>query len=204
MQVELIRHGKTAWSEQGRYQGISDIPLSEAGKAQLCVSAEKSSRVYVSPLRRSSATAAILFPGAELIPVKGLEEMNFGDFEGRTWQEMESDRAYRAWVDGGCLGRCPGGEDRSEYENRVCEAFREVLEKEREAGSEKTVIVAHGGTQMALLGKYGVPEREYWRWQRPCGCGYLLEVTEKDDVPVLRLIRETAYLKSEDTCGGEQ
>ena len=66
------------------------------------------------------------------------------------------------------------------------------------------MIVAHGGTQMALLGKYGVPEREYWRWQRPCGCGYLLEVTEKDDVPVLRLIRETAYLKSEDTCGGEQ
>ena len=33
---------------------------------------------------------------------------------------MEHDAAYRAWVDGGCAGRCPGGEDRAEYTARVC------------------------------------------------------------------------------------
>ena len=204
MQVELIRHGMTAWSEQGRYQGISDIPLSEAGKAQLHASEEKTRRVYVTPLLRTRETAAILFPGAEQIAVKGFEEMNFGSFEGRTWQEMESDKAYREWVDGGCLGRCPDGEDRPEYEERVCSAFTEILKNEKEAGSEKIVIIAHGGTQMALLGRYGEPKKEYWRWQRPCGCGYVLEAAENEAVPVLKVVREVCYVKSEELSGGEQ
>ena len=204
MQVELIRHGKTAWSEQGRYQGISDIPLSGTGKDMLRGSEEAVSRVYVTPLQRTSQTAAILFPGAELIPVKGLGEMNFGAFEGRTWQEMETDTAYREWVEGGCRGRCPGGEDLPEYEERVCAAFLEILENEKKAGSEKMVIVAHGGTQMALLGRYGAPQQDYWRWQRPCGCGYELEAVEKDGGLVLEKIRETVYLKREDPAGGER
>ena len=176
MQVELIRHGMTAWSAAGRYQGISDLPLSPEGRAALQKASESPDRVYVTRLARTGQTASILFPGAEQIIVPGLEEMNFGSFEGRTWKEMENDRDYRAWVSGGCLGRCPKGEDRTEYEERVCSAFLGLLEKEKSHGSGRLVIVAHGGTQMALLGRFGRPAREYWQWQRPCGCGYLLEV----------------------------
>ena len=61
-----------------------------------------------------------------------------------------------------------------------------------EAGSEETVIVAHGGTQMAALERWGSPEKEYYRWQTGCGCGWMLDwnraeetlqVLEKTGVP---------------------
>ena len=88
---------------------------------------------------------------------------------------MEQDAAYRAWIDGNCEGQCPGGEDRASFSARICSAIQEILETEAAAGSEEIVIVAHGGTQMAALERWGKPEKEYYRWQTPCGCGWLLE-----------------------------
>jgi alpha-ribazole phosphatase len=116
--------------------------------------------------------------------------MDFGLFEGRSWREMENDKAYRAWVDGGCTGRCPNGEDKADFTARVCDAFAAILERER--GSAELVIVAHGGTQMAILERWGEPERAYWQWQRPCGCGWLLEA-EADGS--LRVTEEVDFLR---------
>ena len=44
-----------------------------------------------------------------------------------------------------------------------------------EGGGAPLVIVAHGGTQMAVLDRWGEPGHEYFAWQRPCGCGWCLE-----------------------------
>ena len=170
MKILLIRHGLTRLGEEKRYQGVLDLGLSEKGRTELKAADFAPARVYVSPLRRARETAEILFPSAELIAVSDLREMNFGVFEGRGWWEMESDPAYRAWVDGGCAGRCPGGEGRAEFSERVCAAMRELLQRERET----LVIVAHGGTQMAALEKWGDPARAFYAWQRPCGCGWAL------------------------------
>lgn len=188
MRVLLIRHGLTRLGEEGRYQGSLDEGLSGRGRGELKSAGFTPARVYVSPLRRARETAAILFPDAEQIPVDDLREMDFGAFEGRGWREMETDAAYRSWVDGGCLGRCPGGEDRAGFSARVCDAFERVL---RAARDEKAlVIVAHGGTQMAVLDRWGEPGRAYYAWQRPCGCGWLLE-READGS--LRVLEELDY-----------
>lgn len=256
--VELIRHGETELQAQGRYQGAVDVPLSGAGRRKLtagrekltagrrslnfgreCLSAREIYRdpavVYVSPLKRARETASILFPGAVQIVVPGLAEMNFGKFEGKDFKEMENDPDYRAWVDGMCLGKCPGGESRGEFCARTCEAFLEVLlqvsqnvtetftgnlsiesretgegrrtwesgetgecrttwgsgenGERRETGEKisRLVIVAHGGTQMAVMSRFnrnrfsGEESREsrtddYYSWQLSCGQGYVLEV----------------------------
>lgn len=123
--------------------------------------------VYVSPLKRAGETASILFPGAAQVVITGLSEMNFGKFEGRNFREMENDPEYRSWVDSMCLGKCPGGESREEFCIRTCEAFLEVLrrtvckEPEPACGTEaegpRVVIVAHGGTQMAVLNRFYCP-----------------------------------------------
>ena len=188
MRILLIRHGLTGLGEEGRYQGRLDEGLSGRGRGELKPARLAPERVYVSPMRRARETAAILFPDAVQIPVENLREMDFGAFEGRSWREMENDPDYRAWVDGGCLGRCPGGEDRAGFSARVCDAFEAVLGAER--GSEALVIVAHGGTQMAVLERWGAPEHEYYDWQRPCGCGWLLE-READGR--LRVLEEVDY-----------
>ena len=195
MKIWLIRHGMTRLGEKKRYQGRLDDGLSEAGRAALLRADICPKRVYVSPARRARETADILFPEAEQVLCPELREMDFGSFEGRGWWEMEEDPAYRAWVDGGCRGRCPGGENKAEFSERVNSCFERILEAETDKADtgEDLVIVAHGGTQMALLEKWGVPQREYYRWQRPCGCGWLLDW--ESESKTLHVIREISFLR---------
>ena len=121
--------------------------------------------------------------------MEDLREMDFGAFEGRGWWEMEQEPDYRNWVDGGCMGRCPGGEDRAEFSRRVCAAFEGILAEERE--SAELAVVAHGGTQMSVLERWGEPGREYYQWQRPCGCGWLLNW----DGQTLQVLQQVEFLR---------
>ncbi len=175
MLIYLIRHGETVWNRAGRYQGWQDIPLSPAGRQELRRAEICPETVYVTPLSRTRETAEILFPGARYIPVTGLREMCFGDFEGRNYMEMEHDRAYRDWVDGGCLGKCPGGESRAEFSARVVRAFTDLVNTALSQNESMLVIVAHGGTVMSALERYGRPEKSYYDWLPDNGSGYVLE-----------------------------
>lgn len=171
MLIYLIRHGATRYNEEHRYQGITDVPLSPAGRTALKRADFCPETVYVSPLSRARETAAILFPGAKQIVIPDFREMDFGTFEGRTAAELEHDPACRAWVEGGCTGRCPGGESLAEFSGRVWAAFTKLLE----VRTERLVIVAHGGVQMAILDRYARPHRDYFDWHAPCGGGFVLE-----------------------------
>ena len=176
MKVYIIRHGETEWNVLGRYQGKrSDIPLSGSGARALRRSELSPETVFVSPMLRARQTAELIFPGARLEPVPGLEEMDFGAFEGRSYRDMENDADYRAWVDGGCVGRCPGGEDMAEFSSRVGAAFERLLAREN---GETLVIVAHSGTQRAIMMNYASPKREYFQWSAKNGAGYILETDE--------------------------
>ena len=191
MRLWLIRHGSTAMNEAGRYQGRLDGGLSETGRAALRPAAFRPERLIVSPARRARETAAILFPGMEQEIVQDLREMDFGAFEGLSWREMEDNADYRAWVDGGCLGRCPGGEDRAGCSARVCAAFWRIVTEN--AACEALAIVAHGGTQMCVLERWGAPARDFYAWQRPCGCGYELDWDARSQM--LRVVREVSFLR---------
>lgn len=200
MNIWLLRHGRTAYNGEGRYQGRTDVPLSPEGAEELERAEITPPVVVVSPLRRTWQTAERLFPGARQVVVKDLAEMDFGVFEGRNYVEMERDMEYRAWVDGGCEGRCPGGESRGEFCERVCAAFSALVEG---AGKDSpVVIVAHGGVQMAVMERFALPERGYFDWNAPCGGGYVLE-WEKDlwrSRRKLRLLREVRYTKGGGGC----
>ena len=192
MRIRLIRHGMTALGAEHRYQGSTDTPLSEDGRNAL-LPPDDARCVYHSPLLRAAETAQLLFPSAALVAVPGLREMDFGAFEGRGWWEMEHDAAYRAWVDGGCLGKCPGGEDRAVFSERVCDAFSALVERAMAEAVPELVVVAHGGTQMAVLERWGTPKRDYYRWQTPCAAGYELDAGEWP--ARLKIIREVCYTR---------
>ncbi len=196
MELELIRHGRTAWQEDGRYQGRSDVPLSEPGRRALSPAAVCPPVVYVTTLQRTAQTAEILFPDARQIPVPGLEEMDFGQFEGRNSMEMEHDSAYRQWVDGGCTGQCPGGESRNEFCQRVVRAFDAWMETLLAEKAESAVLVAHGGTLMAVLGRYGQPPRPYFHWSTDSGTGYRVKADHWPEEKVLEVVEPISYLRS--------
>lgn len=195
MKIELIRHGETALQKEGRYQGRLDAPLSQEGRHALKPQARAVDTVYVTPLKRTAETAAILFPGAKLVPVDGLREMDFGAFEGRSYQEMADDPDYRAWVDGFCRGRCPGGECQAEFCDRVCSAFAALVDAALARGEQALVIVAHGGTQMAVMERFAQPRRSYFDWHLGSAQGYVLDAEPWPTKRRLRLIGQTDYTK---------
>lgn len=180
MIVRLIRHGETAYNIERRYQGRRDIPLSENGRAELFRGAA-ADRVYITPLQRTAQTAGILFPGAEQIVVSGLVEMDFGKFEGHTYEELKDDPDYRAFHQSGGWADCPGGERRADFSARVCAAFRELVTECESRGEERAAIVTHGGPIMALMERYGAPAGGYYEWLPGNGEGYELEITLRTD-----------------------
>ena len=195
MLIVLLRHGQTAYNEQRRYQGAADVPLSPAGRAALKKADFETETVYVTPLCRTAQTARILFPHARQIVVPALREMDFGVFEGRTYDEMKGDAAYCAWLDSGCESACPNGESKAVFCKRVCRAFEKLADEALARGDERLVIVAHGGTQMAVLERYAVPRRDYYAWCAPNGGGYILCADRWQSEKTLELVREVRYEK---------
>ena len=214
MEVELIRHGLTAGNIAGRYIGRTDEPLSTEGIAAIRKKGEfpDISRVYISSMQRARETAALLFPCADLIICDDLREMDFGDFEGKSAQEMEYDADYRTWVDAGCLDPCPNGESISGFSGRVIHAFdrivREeirrinseskaaagntVLARQNARGNDRLIIVAHGGTIMAVMQAFAWPKRTFYDWHIGNGNAWRAQIDEIcwDQNPVLTGYRQ--------------
>lgn len=197
MKVYLLRHGETAWNAQGRYLGRTDLPLSEKGRTELVQADFAPDRVYVSPLGRTGETAAILFPGAEQIVVPNLREMDFGVFEGRAWKEMENFAPYREWVDGNCRGSIPEGESMEQFSRRTCAAFEALLDRAVEGDNPLLVVVAHGGTQMAVLERFALPRRDYFSWRGPLGGGFVLDGSRWRETRTLILLDTVCYTRGE-------
>ena len=193
MNVWLIRHGRTEWNDTGRYQGQTDLPLSNEGAAELVRADFSPKTVYVTPLKRTQETARILFPDARQIVIDDLREMDFGVFEGRTYIEMENDDDYRAWVEDNCRGRCPGGESREEFAARICAAFEKLMDE----SEDDVVIVAHGGTQMSVMERFAVPHEPYFSRNAKNGTGYELDASNWRSDRILKLLRRVSFLKED-------
>jgi alpha-ribazole phosphatase len=185
-EILLLRHGATPGNELHRYNGRTDESLSAAGRKALSEKRfDPAPIVYVTPLRRTKETAAILFPAARQIAVPGLREMDFGDFEGRSYADMADDPAYRAWVDSLCAGPIPNGEGRAHFVPRCVAAFRAVLAADQ---SDRLVFVIHGGSIMAICSALATPKRDYFDWQPPNDGGFLLRTVGEG--PELELIKK--------------
>jgi len=180
MELIILRHGKTAANLEGRYNGRTDDPLCEEGAAE--ARAAKAypdiGVVYVSPLLRARQTAQICFPNAERIVIDDLREMDFGDFEGRTAEEMQDDPAYRTWVAGNCTGVCPNGESIPIFAARAAKAFGRVVDDAARRGLKRVGVAVHGGVIMAVMDAFAHENVPYFDWYvLNCG-GFRVELDE--------------------------
>jgi uncharacterized phosphatase len=147
--IQFIRHGKTDWNNDNRYQGTSDIPLNETGREQAATLAtamqgESWDRLVSSPLSRAFETARAIasgigIPEEEIVPDKRAMERAYGDAEGLTIPEREA-----IWPD----GNWPGLED---WENVARRGMEMVNNLARDCPGERIVIVAHGGLINSVL-----------------------------------------------------
>jgi broad specificity phosphatase PhoE len=124
MKILLIRHGRTAWNEEGRMQGRADLPLSPEGRAEVLrwrlPRAWADARWFSSPLRRATETAALLTDQRVAIEPR-LIEMDWGPWEGFSLAELR-ERAPAAMAANEARGlnfRPPGGESPREVRARL-------------------------------------------------------------------------------------
>ncbi len=164
MEILLVRHAETKSNLEHRYIGRTDEPLCAEGikHAESKGIFPEVTRVTVSPLKRARQTAAILFPNALQVVYEGLAEMYFGKFEGKNFEEMANDPLYQAWVDSQGVDRCPGGESRADFISRTAAEFKRALRDAVNLGEERLVIVAHGGTAMAVTSSFSNPPIDYF------------------------------------------
>ncbi len=173
MKVTLIRHGKTAGNLEKRYIGTTDEELCTQGIAELVPIDNTQKQVYVSPLIRTQQTATILYPNAEQVVIDNFREMDFGIFEGKNYIELADNAEYRTWVDGGCIGKCPCGESRGEFIERCKTAFVNIATHSQ----EDIVIIAHGGTIMAICATLAVPVADFYSYHIDNGARLVFEFT---------------------------
>jgi probable phosphoglycerate mutase len=168
MRLLLIRHGETVWNAERRWQGWSDIPLSEVGAAQArqataalatILDGTMVAAVYTSDLSRAAQTAATLAESLKLAAIaeQGLRERHVGDWAGLTVADIE-----QKWPGSLDLWRAnqlhapPGGETSDELTARVLEAILRFAK----AHPGATVIgVTHGGVIRAVESHAGAESR---------------------------------------------
>lgn len=190
MELVLIRHGQTPGNAARQYVGALDQPLSEKGREQARDAGPfpEVPLVYVSKMRRAQETAAIMFPNAQQVVVPGVEEMDFGAFAGRSADEMENDPDYQAWVESWCTLPCPGGESREEFTDRVAASLDAFLREAQERGESRVILVAHGGTMMASMSRFGDGSKDYYEWLVGNCEGYRLAVDLSAARPVFTVV----------------
>jgi broad specificity phosphatase PhoE len=148
----LARHGESVWNAERRFQGHTDIALSDRGRAQAEALGAALRRfslacAYVSPFRRARETAevALAGTGVPLVPLEELRELSLGAWEGCTVDEVRGypGDPYRAWLLAPHDCPPPGGEPLDAVSARVRAAMERIAAAHPDG--EDVLVVAHGG-----------------------------------------------------------
>ncbi|MBO4339351.1 MAG: histidine phosphatase family protein [Clostridiales bacterium] len=181
-QIHLIRHAMTAENLEGRYIGHTDVPLCEDGIKQVEQMKEEMEypsvdAVFTSPLSRCIDTAKLIYPDREPVVINELIEYDFGEFEGKTAEDLKDDEDFAEWLSGTNPRKAaPFGESNASFTYRVCACFEKIVDGIISSGVKSTAVVTHGGVVMALMAAYAIPEAPMHEWLTPNGTGYTLRI----------------------------
>ena len=184
----FIRHAETDLA--GRFCGHSNPPVNEHGQCQIeellqLLEGESIDAVYSSDLLRSLTTADAIAKKFGLAPVTipGLREIDFGEWEGLSWEEIESrDRNYASkWSKAYPALPAPGGELFEAFQSRVLTEVKHILATPKQ---KCAAVVTHGGVmRIVLRALCDLDEKEAWeRTKNYCG---FFRYQQRGDQPAL-------------------
>ena len=154
----LMRHGETEWSRSGAHTGRTDIPLTDAGRRNAAavgryLAGRPFALVLVSPMQRARETCRLAgYENALIDP--DLSEWNYGDYEGRTTQQIQAERpGWSLWTDG-----VPNGETVAQVGARAGRVIARALAV---AGEGDVALFAHGHILRILTATWlGLPPED--------------------------------------------
>lgn len=157
--VFLIRHGVTAWNDEGKVLGQQDVPLSPAGIAQAQAAAAALagiaiSDVITSPLQRAIQSAEIIGQscGIEVARDPRLIDFGLGQWTGHRYRDLEGNPDYQAFLADPLAERIPGGESLAEVRDRVVDAIEQALQDS--PTGDALAMITHAGVIRVLLSHY--------------------------------------------------
>jgi alpha-ribazole phosphatase len=169
----FIRHAETDMA--GTFCGHSDPELNARGRVQLGelvdeLRKEKIGVVYTSDLRRAHTTGMAIAEafGVDCHVRSALREIDFGQWEGITWEEIERrDDAYaRRWIAEYPRLPAPYGESFHNFERRVLDEVK-FLSLKTEGSDAGIAVVTHAGVlRTVLCALYGCSENDAWEQTR--------------------------------------
>jgi probable phosphoglycerate mutase len=166
--IILWRHGQTAWNLERRFQGDTDVPLTETGRAQAKRAARllaslQPDALIASDLGRAADTAGELaaLTGLEITHDRALRETFAGDWQGLTHEEIieRYGEQYAAWKRGEPVRR-GGGELETEVADRAAPVVLAHAAKLPDDGT--LVVTSHGGTIRTTIGRLIGLEPHQW------------------------------------------
>jgi alpha-ribazole phosphatase len=180
--IYLVRHGKIELpDDQRRYIGQYDLPLAEKGIEQACclqqrLEGARITAAYCSDLSRSRRTAEIIVNDKDIriFVRKDLREINLGEWEGRTFTEIEREFPDEFKKRGADIAnfRVPAGESFADCNNRVLAAFHDILE----TSSGNILIAGHAGVNRIILCySMGVALQDLFTIQQDYGCMNIIQ-----------------------------
>lgn len=174
VKIILVRHGQTVWNLAGKFQGQTDVALTEDGQKQARLLAEhfpldRVDEIYCSDLKRAHDTAKAIGDkfGVEVVPCEELREINFGEWESLTYKEISAkwpETMGDFWKNPAKL-TIPSGESFTQVQERAMKKINEIIEANVKKGGERfVVLVAHGGINRSILTAFlGMPINNVWR-----------------------------------------
>jgi len=156
--VYLIRHGETAWNEEGRCQGVTDIPLTEKGRRQAravanALERKPICRILTSSLQRARDTAALIAQAHTVSPecYEELKEWDQGRLEGLTGPELMQDYPgfFERWLADPAGTAPPGGEPLRVVQQRAWPILDQLRQHDELTGP--VVVVSHTLTIAVML-----------------------------------------------------
>ena len=180
----LVRHCEPEETARGRCYGSLDVGLSEAGKTHagaLAARLGNGAVVWTSPRLRARQTAAPLAAAPSVDD--DLRELDFGEFEGRTYDEIAASEPelYRAWMETPTRVRFPGGESWADLKERALRSLGRI------AGAGDAVVVTHGGVIRAALSDWlALPDEAVFRIDVAYGGVTIADLV--DGTPIVRMV----------------
>ena len=149
MDLFLIRHLPTESTKTGAFSGATDLGLSQDSmscKTSIANKQDSDFAFYCSPLKRCRDSAKLFFPNEEMKILERAKEVNFGRWEGMTFDEISKQNPdlVTQWTNDSEFS-FPQGEKLRHFEERITELAHELQT------NEKVVLITHGGVIRYLL-----------------------------------------------------
>ncbi|MBU8879907.1 histidine phosphatase family protein [Bacillus sp. FJAT-29790] len=172
--IALFRHGLTEDNKRHAYLGWTDSPLCLIEKEKMQANDNEYELFFSSDLNRCLETMEIMFQACNPLILSELRELNFGQWEKKTYGELKHDPEYQKWLGSPFTVKPPEGESFFEFSTRVQAGWEKAIKKIIDSNVRKAAIMTHGGVIRHLLTKYAPEAKDFWEWKIPHGNGYEL------------------------------